>query len=244
MDKRVLVMTGGTNAWRNVFDPNHEDNTMEEVYNLTLPSKERYASRHGYDFLSVRNFGHDTENKLMTPHQGSPWGPIGKLRMYRAFRLLSEYDVVVWFDADSVITNPECAIDHFGVNDSQSFYASYAWPWKNSFSTGNFIINKTEKSEVMFKTFYEMSSHFPDEQSAMNAMYHQNVMGMKSQMSILNHGLLDAIPSFEMYRSVNTWQNRQIPPYPWKKGDFLVHVGGIMNGPRIEIFKTYFAEYL
>lgn len=236
MSKRVLVMTGGTDIIRDILDPKHEDNPMEDLYNLTLPSKEKYARKHGYDFLSIRNFGCDTSNRLD--------GHLGKLRVYRAFRLLNEYDVVMWIDADSLITNPECGIEHFGINDSHCFYASWDWPWKNSFSTGNFIINRNQHAETLFRIFYDVSPHFPDEQRTLNAMCAQNTMGIRSQMNIMDHGFLGAIPSMEMYQNVGAWMDRQPPPYPWKKGEFLVHVTGITNRGRIAILTKYFGEYL
>jgi hypothetical protein len=244
MSKRVLVMTGFTDSIKGVLDPKHEDSPMEDLYELTLPSKEKYARRHGYDFLSIRNFGCDQKNKLNV-QLGNPQFQVGKLRAYRAFRLLNEYDVVMWLDADSIVTNIEYGIDHFGINDSQSFYASYDWEWKNSFSTGNFILNKTEGSQQLFNVFYDSADKFPEEQSAMNRIYKENPMNMRKEICILDHEYLGAVPNISMYTSVGAWgKERRPPPYPWKSGDFLLHVTGSLNSQRIAILTTYFKEYL
>ena len=42
MNKRVLVLTGTTDILR---QPNETDNTMEEVFDLTLPSKQIYVKK-------------------------------------------------------------------------------------------------------------------------------------------------------------------------------------------------------
>lgn len=59
MSKRTLIITGTTDFGRN---PDSTDNTMEEVFDLTLPSKEKYAQKHGYDFLAMRSFGNKSSN--------------------------------------------------------------------------------------------------------------------------------------------------------------------------------------
>ena len=58
MINRVLLITGTTDIVRNP-----EDLSMTEVFDLTLPSKQRYAKKHGYDLLSLRSFGED-KNKV------------------------------------------------------------------------------------------------------------------------------------------------------------------------------------
>ena len=103
MNKRVLVLTGTTDILR---QPNETDNTMEEVFDLTLPSKQRYVKKYGYDLLSLRSFGKDRQNRFTE-------SDIGFLRVLRAFELLENYDIVMWIDADSIITNHNFSIDDF-----------------------------------------------------------------------------------------------------------------------------------
>jgi hypothetical protein len=236
-NKRVLVMTGMSDINQDVHDPNRTDNTYADVHNLTLNSKERYARKHGYDFLSVRSFGSDHLGRF------SP-SEIGQMRAYRAFRLLEEYDVVMWIDADSIITCDDYSLEDFGIDENHSFYASYDWSWKQSFSTGNFILNKTDRSELLFKTYYDNAKQFPEEQMALNGIYRSDANGLRSTMKILDHKFLGSIPSVEMYHSVGTWQGRANIPWPWNEGDFLLHVTGVQNKHRIAVLKKYFERYL
>ena len=136
-NKRVLLLTGTTDILRS---PNETDNTMEEVFDLTLPSKQRYAKKYGYDLLSLRSFGSDKQNIFKDKH-------LGFLRALRAFEMLEHYNIVMWIDADSIITNDNFSINDFQIDENHSFYAS--WDWNNvghSFSTGNFIIHKTKNT--------------------------------------------------------------------------------------------------
>ena len=107
--KRVLVMTGVSDidCIRDIRDPHRTDNTYADLNDLTLNSKERYARKHGYDFLSVRSFGADHLARFDVSQ-------IGHMRAYRAFRLLKEYDIVMWIDADSVVTCDDYKIEDFG----------------------------------------------------------------------------------------------------------------------------------
>lgn len=238
--KRVLVMTGMTDINRDILDPNGIDNTYAEVNDLTLKSKEQYARKHGYDFLSIRSFGKDRFGKFEASE-------IGHLRAYRAFRLLEEYDVVMWIDADSLITSDSYSVEDFGLTDDVSFCASYDWCWRQSFSTGNFILNKTKRSDLLFKTYYYMAKQSANdsEQSVLNAIYNSDTNSLRSTMKMLDHKFLGSIPSLEMYRSVGcTWDGRPNIPWPWKEGDFLLHLTGSANKHRIAVLKNYFEKYL
>jgi hypothetical protein len=65
-NKRVLLLTGTTDEGKGVWNhfTSKEDNDMQEVFDLTLPSKHRYVKKHGYDLLSLQSFGEDKQNRL------------------------------------------------------------------------------------------------------------------------------------------------------------------------------------
>ena len=130
------------------------------------------------------------------------------------------------------------------MTESHSFYASYDWQWKNSFSMGNFILNKTDKSDLLFDTYYNVGPQFPEEQMTLNAIYRSDINSLRSTMKVLEHKFLGSIPSVEMYKSVGAWAGRPNIPWPWEEGNFLVHVGGVTNRQRIQILKQYFEKYL
>lgn len=236
MQKRVLVMTGATDLLieRGIFkDP---DNSYYDLLDLTTPSKERYARKHKYDFLCLRSFGTDTEFGFKDTQ-------LGELRAIRAFQNLMSYDIVMWLDADAIVTNDEMSLDHFPIEEDVTFYASYDWMGKGSFSTGNFIIQKTKYIQQFFNLFLNVVRQCDQEQTAMNVMYYQTEA--RNTMKVLECNYLNAF--HEEIMKTKTWSSGRAPLSPhcyWKKGDFLSHVGGIPNSERIELINRCYKEYL
>ena len=227
---KVLLITGTSDVNRT---PNETDNTMEEVFDATLPSKQRYAKKHGYDLLSIRNFGEDLR-------RGFKQSQIGFLRAVRTFDMLKYYDIVMWIDADSIITNQDLKIEDFKLEPNYVFYASYDWHGNNSFSSGNFIVQNTPYTKDFINDFYNVAKFFPEEQQTLNGMYFNT--NYRNVMKILEHSYLGAVPSVEIY--AEQWQGRRPIVSPWKQGDFLLHITGIPNYARLRILKTHFSEYL
>lgn len=236
MSKRVLILTGTTDILR---QPNETDNTMEEVFDLTLPSKQRYAKKHGYDLLSLRSFGTD-KNKLFDDTE------LGFLRELRTFEMLEHYDVVMWVDADAIITNDNFSINHFELDDNHCFYASWDWTGSKTISTGNFIIQKCESTDFMFKSFLQVGKHVKDtkqwgwEQTTMNLIYRHTQF--KDYMKVLEHKFLNSVPKESELLPV--WQNRMRIFAPWTNQSFLAHLTGISNSDRIKLLTTYFKDHL
>jgi len=228
MSKRVLLITGTTDMLRN---PNEVDNTMEEVFDLTLPSKLRYVKKHGYDLMALRSFGTDRYNKFANDK-------IGQLRFIRSFELLHSYDAVMWIDADSLITNYSYKLENF-IDDSVCFSASYDWNGYYSFSTGNFIVQKTPDLNKLIDLFYLHGPKFNSEQEVLNGIYYNR---LHNGIRVLDHKYLGSTPTKVQYG--NGWETRPEPQGPWSKDSFLVHVTGVSNTKRIEILNTYFKEFL
>ena len=239
--RKTLLMTGVSD----ILPPKTNDVPMEEVFNLTLPSKQRYTEKHGYDLLTMRSFGSGKEYGFKDTN-------VGLLRMVRAFEMLKHYDVVMWIDADAIITNDKFTIkDSFNLNQDHCFYASYEWAeWcvpHQTFSTGNFILQRTKDTETLFSTFLEVSKNhiegFGEEQNAMNWIYKNTTL--ISTMKILEHLYLNAVP-YAMYMDrIRCYNDIHQKIYsPWKDTDFLAHIGGLPNKNRINILNTHFKNYL
>jgi hypothetical protein len=232
--KRVLLLTGTTS---DLISPHN--NKMEEVFDLTLASKQRYSKKYGYDLLEMRCFGN-----------GEAYGfkdtDIGFLKALRAFQMLEHYDLVMWIDADAIITNDSYSIEHFPI-EKNSFCASYDWAWKESFSTGNFIIQRTGESNQLFDTFLQIgkqcSGRMMQEQEVLN--YIQKNTPLKSTMKSLEHKFLNAVPSF--ITETPTWKadiNRTGIVSPWNEDCFLAHLTGCTNSDRINLLHNKFANHL
>jgi hypothetical protein len=235
MRNRVLIITGYTDDFRS--GESIADNTMADLVDYTLPSKERYARKHGYDLLSVRSLGSDVHGLFGSQE-------IGFQRVLRTFEMLISYNTVMWLDADSIITNDNYRIEDFIGDADKTFYASYDWHGYNNFSCGNFIINKTQNIQKLINAFYSIGTSITgparEEQTTLNVIHMQT--DLKDEFKILEHKFLSSIPTQEMYG------NRWVPPVPifgnWNEGCFLAHLTGPSNKDRIEILNNNFERYL
>lgn len=218
---KTLILTGS-------------DENMIEVLDLTLPSKQEYCKRHNYDLLSLRSFAADIECNFSSTH-------IGFLRAVMAFRQLRFYDNVMWIDADAIITNMEYKIEDF-IQSEACFIASYDWMHYNSFSTGSFIIRKTNDTQKLFNRFITVSRHrlndIMQEQGTLNQIYNE-LDSNKTMFSILPHKFLNSVPEFLV--DTGTWRNdnnRSGIIYPWTPDSFLAHLTGLSTSERVDILTS------
>lgn len=235
MKNKILLITGTTDCLKTSSDL---DNTYEEVHDLTYPSQQRYAKKHGYDLLCLKSLGEDRNNIFKSTN-------LGILRALRCFDMLSYYDTVMWIDGDALITNPEYKIEDI-TNERYSLFVSWDWPGKHSFSTGNFILKNTDRTKELITTFFSVgkyvidNNHWGEEQTTFNIMYAQTPC--RDTIKILDHRFLNSIPSKELYRGI--WDGRPDPPEPWTPESFLVHITGVPNKNRIDVLKNSFGKYL
>lgn len=237
--KKVLILTGS-------------DSQMHDVLNLTVPSKERYAKKHNYDFIVKKSFDEE-----LIKYGGIN---IGFIRTILCFNYLEQYDIVAWIDADSIITNDLISIEEI-TNDKHCFYASYDWLCspnsrfnRYTFSTGNFIIRKNSNTIKLFNSFiYHAFNFFKNDimadQGTLNYI-HQNT-DLKDLFLILEHKYLGAVPA--CVKKVYNWKNHperfgENATYPieyeWNPNCFLAHLTGCLNDGRIELLLNDFKEYL
>lgn len=235
-DKNVLVLTGYTDTIR---EKDSTDSYMKEVFDVTLPSKMKYATHNNYDFMAIRNFRTD-------PRGMFPDNKIGQLRFIRTIEMLHFYDAVMWIDADSIITNNSYKLEDF-MDSSTTFVASYDWMITaatqsryHSFSTGNFIVQKTPELHSLIQLFYTYGPKFGSEQEVLNFMYLNSLhKGMKS----LEHRFLNSAPSNQMLG--NIWpKDRPSILGHWTDKSFLVHLTGLSNSDRLKVAKEHFGNFL
>jgi len=240
--RKVLVITGG-------------DSRVHSVLDLTIPSKFRYAQKHKYDFNILRSFKSIPSINI----DGENLIGLGFSRVIYAFQMLEHYDVVMWLDSDSIVTNSNLTIDDF-IDDEHTIYFSYDWPVSPDgstghvgFSGGNFIIKSTKQVEELFSTFVNSSQHFLNDtgadQACFNAIY--NRTPLKQQFKILEHKYLNAVP--ESILTTNTWAsdpNRSGKDKtftiinPWTEDSFIAHLTGCTTDDRINLLNTHFKKYL
>lgn len=234
--KKVLLLTGAE-----CFGPKQEEYTIEDVFDMTMPSKVAYAKKHGYDILAIRSFG-----------DGSKFGlsecTVGILRVLRCIEMLSFYDVVMWIDADSVITNKSMDIGQFPLNGEHVFYASYNWcDWSiphSSMNTGNFILNRVPNLEAFVSAFTQLhrSGNFEEEQSIVNWLYKQG--NAKNMIKILDPKYLQGVPNRLMEYRMTKYGDKGFFGAQWNSSFFLSHLPGIPNKLRVEILNNEYKEFL
>lgn len=238
---KVLVLTGS-------------DKEMYSVLDLTIPSKLRYARKYGYDFMTLSDFMEYPTLNIKKSTIG-----IGFSRVIFAYQMLEYYDTVMWLDADSIVTNLNYSIDRF-LTSEYGLYFSYDWPVSPDgstghvgFSSGNFIIQKTDKIQELFDVFINLGQQYLEDcgadQACLNAIYNRHHIG--KHIKLLEHKYLGAVPlSIE---ETNTWKsdlNRTGPnrrftiPNPWNEDCFIAHLTGCSNEDRIDLLKNKFSKYL
>lgn len=86
---KILVYTGYTD---------HERGNFTAWADKTTKNKFEYAEKHGYGFLSERNYvGYDR--------------PISWYKVHKILNLLDQYDWIMWMDADSLVMNYNIKIE-------------------------------------------------------------------------------------------------------------------------------------
>lgn len=189
------------------------DAAMAAVGDLTNPSKEAYARRHGYSFLCNRAYEADTHPSWQ------------KIRLLQD--LLPCFDAILWLDADTLVTNPAIATEYLTIRPG-SIIVSHDWSTctdedaPHHFSLGNFLITNCQES---FRLLHLMArkkqwANQPLwEQQALQELHRENEE-IRPLVHILARRALNSVP----YRDA---------PEPWQPGDFLCHFTGIANEIRI-----------
>lgn len=219
---RTLIITGS-------------DSSMHEVLDLSVSSKQKYAFNHGYDFMCLRSFSADKKCGFDSRH-------IGFLRATTCFKLLRQYEHIMWIDADALITNPNYKISDF-VNEKSCVTASYDWMHYTTFSTGNFIVSRNDDTQKLFDMFLQISRFWLNdilqEQGTLNYIY-SNLPEYKHMFNILPHKFLNSVPSCLI--NTKTWRqdnNRTGIVDPWTPESFLVHLTGTSASERVNLIKEY-----
>jgi hypothetical protein len=129
--------------------------------------------------------------------------------------MLNYYDIVMWVDADSLITNLDYKLQDFQLDDQNSFYASWDWTGNEIISTGNFIIKKTERTNELLNAFVQIgrqiieNNQWGEEQTTINVIYRNT--NLSNTIKVLDHMYLNGVPSELMNIDCwkNAWMNRR-----------------------------------
>jgi len=210
------------------------NNKMFEILDLTLESKIKYCSVHGYDLLIKKQW-------LPSKEVNFTINNIGFLRVFYALQMLSIYDCVMWIDADAFITNFNYKIENIADSD-HCFFVSCDWHFKQEnhdspFNTGNFIVKKSKNINSFTESFINTAQSFLSndlqEQQTINHMYFNKIQN--ESIRKVDKKYLNSVP--ELMHETQTWQGRPAIQEPWTKDSFIAHLTGAKNHERIAIFK-------
>jgi len=235
--KRILLVTGATD-----LIPSKQEDSIMSVLDISMKSKQKYAQKHNYDLICMRSFGSDSSGRYKDTD-------IGFLRVLRVFEFLDYYDIVMWIDADALITNDSYKIEDFQLTPDCIFYASADWNNNTTLNTGNFIIQKTENLKFFKEAFFKASQQFQHEQDTVNFLFYRTQFN--SLMKMLHHKYLNsaldnqlAIPLLQPSDQIGWSRSRPNVVNPWNKDCFLVHLTGMSNINRLNIIDKIFKEYV
>ena len=189
----------------------------EDIRGLSWPLMESYCKRHGYDFV--------TQTELIFTDRHPSWSKIPFLR-----RLIQTYDIVIWFDDDILLTQPDTHIESIlgPFLDSDQLIAASA----NNDAPFNFglIVCKSTAEPCLEK----ISDAVTDEnryglyweETAGGTLYRTDPT-FKEQVYIFPQGILQG------YHGACSHQD-----YKWRPKTFSLHVSGVTpKDYRIKLMK-------
>lgn len=199
------------------------DDKMASIGDLTVRGKKKYAERWGFDFKCHRDYSPDTH---------PAWQKLGIVRS-----ALLSHKLVLWLDADILVTNPDVDFVQEIAKEHMGFTFSYDWEFTDPdlFTSCAFTVMSCPRSfrfldEAMKQTRFSVVTSCTWDQEAMRTV---NRMGGEwaETVRVLPHRELASVPT-EVQRSVS----------PWQPGDFLCHLGGIPNEWRVVLFDKFTPE--
>jgi hypothetical protein len=198
---------------------------MDSVGNLTAPNHHFYAQLHGYHFERVRDY---------EPGSHPSWQ---KMRLI--LERLPHYEAILWLDADTIVTNPNRAIEklidgHEGLIVSKDWTNPLPEDEIKHFSLGNFVFTRCPQSYELIRLAMarrEWMNRPLWEQQAIQEEYraHEEV---RPWVKILPRRVLNSVCA-----TPNTQGDE-----PWEPGDFLCHFTFLPNSVRVAMIPEAIVE--
>lgn len=187
---------------------------FDALADVTLPTLQGYCDRHGYDLTVHRGgFGDRKRN-------------YGYQKTEMALQLLDGTEYLWVVDCDVLITNPEVRLEQF-VDDRFCMMATHD---ANGFNAGSYIIRNEPRSKFFLARVIEMEDdeRFPGEQDAMRHLLKQPS----------SDGFLKQLPQNSINSYLYDSYEVRALDGQWMQGDLCLHLPGMTNERRIQIFKS------
>ena len=189
---------------------------------LCTQSQEAYALRHEYTRI--------TDESVYDPNRSFSWSKIPLMQKY-----LSQYDFLVWMDADVLVMNPEIRFETF-INMMKPSSFMFIGHDLNDLNMGVFVIRNCPlahdfPTDVWNKTEY--LNHIWWEQAAVIDLW-KNSQKYRPHIDILEHRHINIM---------NAFCPEIDPDVHWLPGDFCIHFAGIRNNNMLDkIQRQYISQ--
>lgn len=196
---RCLVLTG-------------YDDAMAEVGDRVSRTHERYAAKWGFRFVRHRSY------------QGGEHPSWQKLRIVTSY--LRDCDVLLWLDADTVVTNE--GFDFRSLEPRAGILASADWNCSDGtrFSAGNYVAYAGDRTFDLLSAAQTLRQYAGRPNWDQDAMQDLSLRAWwEGVVTILPNRALNSVPV----------QAQPTAVAPWQPGDFLCHLTGIPNARRLDM---------
>ena len=192
----------------------------KEYTKYSLINKIKYCRKHGYDFIE--------DETIYNPEKPIPWSKLLLILKY-----LSEYDYLVWIDADILIMNSEIKLEDF-IEKYNSVDIICGSDWK-MINTGVIFVKNTDFSREFIRQVYD-NKYDPEEDKNQRYLNWEqgsfiNLYDLNS-LDCRNHIKVTDPSEFNSY-----WYN-------YFPGHFILHFAGVRGDLLSYLIKDYCPDRL
>jgi len=173
-----------------------------------------YATKHSYDRI--------TDISVYDRSRPISWFKIPLIQKY-----LSNYDYILWMDADVMVTNYDIKIETFIEQMQKDSFLLIARDL-NNLNCGMFIIKNCEKSFEFLNDVWSRTEYInhPWWEQAAVIDIHSHYEGVQIIPRHLSH-------------TFNGYDKTTEPLYPWVRGDWVIHFAGKRGDELIKLQNDY-----
>jgi hypothetical protein len=193
----------------------------KKTVKLCTQSQEEYANRHGYTRI--------TDESVYDPERPFPWSKIRLVQKY-----LTDYDFLVWMDADVLVTNPDIKMEVFIAMMKPDAFMFLGHDFQN-LNTGVFVIRNCPLAHEFLEDVWnktEYLHHIWWEQAAVIDLW-KNSEKYAPFIHVLPHEHVNIMNAFH-------WQVD--PHVHWTPGDFCIHFAGIHDKDTLEKIQQFYVN--
>lgn len=202
---------------------------FKKIVRSGIESKKKYCKIQNYDLL-------DNVLSVMDKKRAPNWAKLPLILKH-----MSNYDWLVWIDADTIIMNPTIRLEKFlkEAKVTKKHHLLLTRDPRGSINTGMFFVRNSPWSRSFLKKVYQQ--HIPPnapwtDQLAFIKLFRKNALQVRNKTQFEHKTW-----KFNAYpQEKNHMQKRNIPTVAlYHKGDFLVHFAGLHKKEMAQAFRAF-----